>query len=84
MGRLVYTYRFADLPSALGSGLYLGGSFEAGEVSNRFDPTTASGTLYCGSLFFGADTILGPFYLAWGRSADGNGALYVMLGIHQH
>jgi len=83
MGRLVYTYRFADLPSALGSGLYLGGSFEAGEVSNRFDPTTASGTLYCGSLFFGADTILGPFYLAWGHSADGNGALYVMLGIHQ-
>ncbi|MGE5790666.1 MAG: hypothetical protein ACM33C_07330, partial [Syntrophaceae bacterium] len=83
MGRLAYTYRFADLPSGLGSGLYLGGSFEAGEVSNRFDPTTASGTLYCGSLFFGADTILGPFYLAWGRSADGNGAFYVMLGIHQ-
>ena len=83
MGRLVYTYRFSDLPSALGAGLYLGGSFEVGEVSNRFDPTTASGTLYCGSLFFGADTILGPFYFAWGRSADGSGALYVMLGIRQ-
>ena len=26
MGRLVYTYRFSDLPSALGAGLYLGGS----------------------------------------------------------
>lgn len=81
LGRLVYTYRFADLPSALGRGVYLGGSLEAGEVSNRFDPTTASGTLYCGSLFFSADTILGPFYFAWGRSSDGSGALYVMLGL---
>ena len=52
MGRLVYTYRFADLPSPLGRGIYLGGSLEAGEVRNRFDPTTAGGTLYCGSLFF--------------------------------
>ena len=82
MGRLVYTYRFADLPSALGSGLYLGGSFEAGEVGNRFDPTVTGGTLYCGSVFFGADTILGPFYLAYGHSKDGSGSIYVMLGVH--
>ena len=81
LGRLVYTYRFADLPSALGSGLYLGGSFEAGEVGNSFDPTTASGTLYCGSVFFGADTILGPFYLAYGHAKDGSNSVYVMLGI---
>jgi len=82
MGRLVYTYRLANLPSALGGGVHLGGSFEAGEVKNAFDPTTASGTLYCGSVFFGAETILGPFYVAYGRSADGGDALYVMLGVH--
>jgi NTE family protein len=82
MGRLVYTYRFSDLPSPLGRGLYLGGSLEAGEVRNRFDPTTAGGTLYCGSLFFAADTILGPFYVAYGRAADGSGSVYVMLGIY--
>lgn len=80
-GRLVYTYRFADLPSALGTGLYVGGSFEAGEVGNRFDPTTAGGILYCGSFFFGADTILGPFYLAYGRAGDGSGSFYIMLGM---
>jgi NTE family protein len=82
MGRLVYTYRFADLPSPLGRGIYLGGSLEAGEVRNRFDPTTAGGTLYCGSLFFSADTILGPFHAAYGRAADGSGAFYIMLGIN--
>jgi NTE family protein len=82
LGRLVYTYRFADLPSPLGRGIYLGGSLEAGEVRNRFDPTTAGGTLYCGSLFFAADTILGPFHAAYGRAADGSGTFYIMLGIN--
>jgi len=81
LGRLVYTYRFSDLPSPLGRGLYLGGSLEAGEVRNRFDPTTAGGPLYCGSLFFAADTILGPFHAAYGRSDDGSGSFYVLLGI---
>ena len=82
MGRLVYTYRFADLPSALGGGIYLGGSFEAGEVRNAFDPTTASGTIYCGSVFLGVDTILGPFYFAFGQADDGSNSFYVMLGMH--
>jgi NTE family protein len=81
MGRMVYTYRFSDLPSPLGRGLYLGGSLEVGEVRNRFDPTTAVGTLYCGSLFFAADTILGPFHAAYGRAADGSGTFYIMLGV---
>ena len=81
MGRLVYTYRLADLPSALGKGIYLGGSIEGGEVRGRFDPTIAEGALYCGSLFLGADTTFGPFYLAYGRSWDGSGAIYVMLGV---
>jgi len=82
MGRLVYTYRFADLPSALGRGVHLGGSFEAGEVGNAFDPTTASGTIYCGSVFLGVDTILGPFYVAFGQADDGSNSFYVMLGMH--
>ena len=81
LGRAVYTYKFADLPPALGRGVYLGGSLEIGEVDNRFDPTTADGTLYCGSVFFAADTILGPFYLAYGRAADSSDAFYVMLGL---
>jgi len=82
MGRLVYTYRFANLPSTLGGGVHLGGSFEAGEVGNAFDPTTASGTIYCGSVFLGVDTILGPFYVAYGRADDGSNSFYVMLGMH--
>lgn len=81
MGRLVYTYRFTELPQGLGRGVYLGGSLEVGEISNRFDPTTASGTLFCGSLFFAADTILGPFYVAYGHAKDGSDAFYIMLGL---
>jgi NTE family protein len=81
MGRLVYTYRLASLPSALGTGVYLGGSIEGGEVRGRFDPTIAEGALFCGSLFLGADTALGPFYVAYGRSWDGSGSVYVMLGV---
>jgi len=80
LGRLVYNYRFTELPAVLGGGVYLGGSLEAGKVGSRFDPTTAAGTLYCGSIFFGADTIMGPLYFAYGRAGDGSGTFYIMLG----
>lgn len=79
-GNLVYMYRMSNLPSPLGRGLYLGGALETGRVSNRFDPTVAQGVLYCGNVFFGADTILGPFYMGFGIADDKTSSFYVILG----
>ena len=86
LAKLVYTYRYASLPAPLGKGLYVGGSFEVGDVRNRFElttrnaPITTSGTLFCGSLFFAADTVLGPFHLGWGVAENGPNTFYIMLG----
>ncbi len=78
-GEIVYMYQFGSLPSPLGKGIYLGGSIETGQVHRLFDPKAPSGWLFGSSVFFGADTILGPFYAAVGYAGDGNAGFYVML-----
>lgn len=79
LGRLVYRRRtvlsgLAALP------FYLGGSIEAGNVwddRSRVDP----GDLRIhGSLFVGADTPLGPVYLATGLGSGRGGTFFFSLG----
>jgi hypothetical protein len=36
--------------------------------------------LFCGNVFFGADTILGPFYVGFGLADDKTASFYVILG----
>jgi NTE family protein len=36
--------------------------------------------LYSGSVFIGAETLLGPLYLAYGQAFQGGGAFYIYLG----
>jgi NTE family protein len=88
-GSLVYYRRIAALTPPLGRGLYVGGSLEAGQLWNGaafVESDAAPVTLapeqlrYGASLFFGADTWLGPFYLGWGLSGTGSNSLYVLLG----
>jgi NTE family protein len=78
-GEIVYMYRFGSLPSPLGKGLYLGGSLETGQIHHLFDPKATTGWLFGSSVFLAADTILGPFYGAFGYAGDGSVSFYVML-----
>jgi NTE family protein len=78
-GEIVYMYQFGSLPSPLGKGLYVGGSLETGQVHHLFDPKANNGWLFGSSVFFAADTILGPFYGAFGYAGDGSTSFYVML-----
>ncbi|MCP3871080.1 MAG: BamA/TamA family outer membrane protein [Gammaproteobacteria bacterium] len=85
-GSLVYTRRIAVLPSPIGRGLYLGGSLEVGRLWDI--PTTSSGeeflnpekTRFGSSLFFSADSFLGPFHVGLGFSGEGDNTLYFLLG----
>jgi NTE family protein len=79
-GRLMYYRRIFPLPDILGSGAYMGASAEVGRIANRFDTLPSPGTLWSGSLFFGADTLLGPAYLGLGYAGAGNWSLYLLLG----
>lgn len=60
--------------------IYTGFSLEAGNVWNRQTDINSDNTTAAGSIFIGADTFLGPLYLAIGANDDGEAALYFNLG----
>jgi NTE family protein len=59
---------------------YVGLSLEIGNVWSRRDQVSVSDTRKDAALFFGADTFLGPAYLAVGYDEGGKSAFYLFLG----
>ncbi len=74
---LAYYYRLKNfnLFSA-----YAGITLEAGNVWDYADDISFSDLRTSGSIFIGAETPLGPVYLAWGYSDNGDNTLYFYLG----
>jgi NTE family protein len=60
--------------------IYTGFSIETGNVWNRLSDVSAENTIFAGSIFIGADTFIGPLYLAFGFNDDGQQALYFNIG----
>jgi NTE family protein len=83
LARAVYSYQLAALPAVLGRGVYLGGSLEATRASLGSDLNDNGGIRPSASVFLGADTFLGPAFLAWGQAFGDESAqtLYFMLGM---
>lgn len=84
-GSLKYYNQILRLPSLLGSGVFAGGSLEAGQMNGLYLPPGGStGTLYSGSVFIGAETFLGPAYFGygygWGGNVSNSGTFYLLLG----
>ena len=80
LGRAAYYYRLARVPVVL-RGLYAGVSLELGQVWGRLDGSSASGLLPAAALFLGADSAIGPFYLAYGHGFEDNmNTIYLYLG----
>ncbi len=77
-GRLVYYQRV--LRQSLLEGLYAGVSLEAGRVTNPLVSTMTQAWQKSASAFLGADTPLGPLYVAYGRTATNNSSFYLYLG----
>ena len=79
LAELIYYRELTKLPSAIGGGVYAGMSLEAGNVWGDLDDFDAGHLKYGGSLFLGADTIVGPLYLGIGAATGGEGAVYLQL-----
>jgi NTE family protein len=79
-GRLMYYNRTIPLPDLLGSGLFVGGSIEAGQMQGRSDGLPFGGTIWSGSVFLAASTFAGPAYFGFGVGEGGHYSLYLMLG----
>jgi NTE family protein len=76
-----YYYQYASLPSQLGSGMYLGLSLEAGRINDSLNTNTAAyDWIKAGSIFWGADTILGSAYIGYGYSSINQSAFYLVIG----
>jgi NTE family protein len=59
---------------------YAGITLEAGNVWNYADDISFGDLRKSGSIFVGAETPLGPVYLAWGYSDSGDNTFYFYLG----
>ena len=81
LARLIYYYRLAG--TGLGEfhmPLYAGFSLEAGNAWATRSDISRRTLIYAGSLLIGADTYLGPIYLAYGQAEGGHHSLYLYLG----
>jgi NTE family protein len=79
LGRVVYYHQLGKLP-VIGGAIYAGGSLEMGNVWQQRNDVSASGLLTAGSVFVAADTWVGPFYFAYGRTSGGQSSFYLYLG----
>jgi NTE family protein len=77
--RGVYYHQIATLP-IVGRAIYVGGSLEAGNVWSNSSDISSRDLLGAGSVFLAADTWLGPFYVAWGITTNGQRSFYLYLG----
>jgi len=78
---LIYAHHAYELSTGLGRGLYFGAGLDAGNVWQSGQRITAGSLQYGGSLFLGADTVLGPLYLGVGVGDSGNRTWFLFLGI---
>lgn len=76
---LVYLIRLGRLPR-FGDGLYAGLSLETGQLWEHEERTELGDLRRSAALVLGADTFLGPTYLAYGRTTGGKDSLYLYLG----
>ncbi|MCE9679897.1 patatin-like phospholipase family protein [Shewanella sp. AS1] len=80
-GAFVYQYDLGrDMLGMKDYPLYLGASFEAGNVWQQRDSVDIDDLIYGGSLYFGTDTSVGPAALGFGWADDGEMSVFLFLG----
>ena len=81
LGQLVYRHAIKQPAlDILGSKLFVGGTVEAGQIWARRSDVDFSNIQYGGSVYLGADTPLGPIFLAYGQSDKRRRSVYLFIG----
>jgi len=78
VGSLGYRYRLLTLPSAIGRAVYVMTRIDTGNVWT--DEVDTGDVRYGSALGLGADSAIGPLYIAYGRTDDGYDSFYFSLG----
>lgn len=79
VARLGYLYRFARIPPAL-RGIYVGTWAEGGNAWDRGRDIDVGDLVWAGTLALGADTGIGPVWVAYGTADDGDDRVYFAIG----
>ncbi len=79
VGGVLYLFRLGQLP-AFGGGVYAGVSLETGNVWQTRSQIDLGDLRRSGSIAVGADTLLGPVYLAYGLTSGGKDSYYLYVG----
>jgi NTE family protein len=77
--RLMYYYKLADYK--VFDGLYAGFSLEAGKMRNPLVTENSTDQIKSASVFIATDSPVGPAYLGYGRTDNGNSNFYVFVGL---
>ncbi|TNF45487.1 hypothetical protein EP232_05850, partial [bacterium] len=80
-GRVMYYHRLnPETGGIIDIPLYLGASLEAGNAWIDSNDADLDDLIIAGSLYFGADTPIGPVYLAYGMAENDRDSFYFSLG----
>lgn len=78
LATLNYYYQYDKLHSQLGKGMYMGMSLEQGRINDAF-LDDSSAFITSGSVFWGADTVLGSIYIGYGLSSLKQNTYYLLI-----
>ncbi|MBY5921586.1 patatin-like phospholipase family protein [Ferrimonas balearica] len=76
----IYTYDLSRDVLGITWPLFLGASFEAGNVWLLQDDVSLSDLIYAGSVFVSMETAIGPAALAFGQADTGDSSFYLFIG----
>ncbi len=80
LAKLAYYRRLLELPPQLGSGIFAGLAVEGAYSRDPVAGVPTDGWKGAAAAYLGADTLIGPLYLAYGISSDGVDSFYLFLG----
>ena len=78
--RAGYYYQLWRLGSTLGGDVVVGGWVEMGQLWTKSQSVSFDDVMLGYTLFLGADTMAGPFYLVMGSAEGGAYRFYLVLG----
>jgi len=79
LGALLLYYRLTDTEGLVIKNLSVGVSAEGGNTWAFQQPVSWRGMKHAGSVYVIADTIIGPFFIGYGRSGSNNSSAYLYL-----
>ena len=80
LARVIYYRKISNDSQILGLPLFAGASLERGGFWDHRDDVDSDDLITAGSLFLGADTILGPVFFGYGRADTGVDSFYLRIG----